>query len=176
MGHCQNMEDLLFDYLDDELDALQKKEIKRHLDGCKECERFALQIGQLRKDMQNVRRIKASESFHEKLRQRIQKENARKSLPFHSFIPQRSWIPAAAFGVLIVVSGAFFVDHQLDQIKQSSSQTLITENQTSGTDSDKQPLLAESEVTDQKAATVQDTLLREKNLENVQSRLTPVSY
>ncbi len=179
MGHCQNMEDQLFNYLDDELDAFQKKEIKRHLDGCQECERFATRIGQLRKDMQNVRRIKASDSFHEQLRQRIQKENSKKAMPFHSFLPSRGWIPAVAFGVIIVISGAFFIDHQIDQIRQSNDNFLVTENSDTSMSDESQnseALLAENESVKQNTNTAQDTLLRQKDLDDVKSRLTPVSY
>lgn len=175
MGHCQNMEDQLFGYIDNELDALQKKEIKRHLDGCKECARFAEQIGTLRKSMQKIRKVDASDQLIVNLRECIRNEQSRKEQSWHAVFARKKWIPAVSFGAVLIVAGAFIADNQWSKPKAYSNSP--TEQHQLSNDKNSNALLADVEAKEKNNAIVaQDTVLREKNIDNIQSRVTPVNY
>lgn len=174
MGHCQNMEDQLFSYIDDELDALQRKEIKRHLEGCKECARFAEQIGTLRKSMQDIRKVDASDRLIVNLRECIRKEQMKKENKWTTLFTTRKWVPAVGFVAVFIIAGAFIFDNQSSGPKtySNSSESKIQLNK-AGAD---RAAVASTENNAEKAVVAQDTVIRHKNLNDIQSKVTPVNY
>ncbi len=172
MGHCQNMEDQLFGYIDNELNALQKKEIKRHLEGCQECARFAEQIGLLRKSVQQLHKVNASDQLIVNLRDCIRKEQNKKSKAWTSFFVNKRWIPAAGFSAVLIIVSAFLLDNQINKSGNYSNSPKVNPE----INKDAEAIVSFEETTKEKAVVAQDTVMHQKDIEDIQSRVRPVNY
>ena len=75
MTPCERFRRNIFDLVDGELDVHQKHELEKHLKSCSCCALFFSQCRQLRKRLQNLPRLAASETFHLLLRERIRRDS-----------------------------------------------------------------------------------------------------
>jgi hypothetical protein len=110
---CQRFRKKLFNFIDDELDILQKKVVEQHLKECSHCREFLNQIHSLRSRIQNLTHIQTSENFNVLLRERIRREMAGK----REFVPRTPgfslrWIPAAGVVIVMIVTGFWMIDQK----------------------------------------------------------------
>ncbi len=176
MGHCQNMEDQLFGYIDDELNALQKKEIKRHLEGCEECARFAKQIGLLRRSVQQLHKVNASDQLITNLRECIRKEQNKTSKVITSLFVNKRWIPAVGFSAALIIGSAFLLDNQINKSGTYSNSPEVNPEINTNAEAIANFEETTEETTEEKAIAAQDTVMYQKNIEDIQSRVRPVNY
>jgi anti-sigma factor RsiW len=186
MTPCERFRNNIFDLVDDELDVHQKHELEKHLKLCASCSIFLSQCRQLRKRLQTLPRLAASETFHLLLRERIRRELAgkrRTSSPLFFSAPRR-WIPAIAVALLLIAIGILLRDQK--QIMFQSPQTRIADTNEAGERVkenvryviDEYPGGVSLSRDDSKRTptAVRDSLLLQQETQRVRPHLTPVSF
>lgn len=126
MTPCQCYKKLIYDYIDDELDLHSSKEIKKHLEECDQCERFAKQIRQLRSRLKALPKVPITVDFQVILRERIRRELAGKKLSLTSMVnPVWKWVPVSIIVVLLSVTTIYIFNNRLPASNQISAEENI---------------------------------------------------
>lgn len=99
MTPCQRLKQKLFDYLDAEVDAINKKDIESHLKNCMDCSSFFRQIKRQRECLKGLKSIRAQDHFIILLRERIRREMAGKTVSSSGF----SWKWAAVTSLALIL-------------------------------------------------------------------------
>ena len=189
MNPCHRFRESMFDFFDGELDALRKKDLERHLQECSRCARFLDQILLLRSHLKTLTPVKTSDSFLVLLRERIRREVAgkrRTGVVSVSFA--RRWIPAFSLGILVLIMGFWVLDQKTSFFDSIDSNRRITssalpedgnfDGQVQYVIDDFPNRISVSRIDGKKEAKLanEDSLILERNLEEVRARLTPVSF
>jgi anti-sigma factor RsiW len=112
MNPCQRFRKFIFDFIDNELDLVRKKELKTHLNSCHHCAQHEHQLRLLRSHLGNLSRIRVTEDFQVLLRNRIRRELAGKGTSFSPWILGLRWIPAVGVLVIVLATGLFILDQK----------------------------------------------------------------
>lgn len=102
MTPCQRYKQQLFDYIDNDIDVITRKEISKHLESCAECCQFVEQIKALRSRLKALPKVQLSDDFQAVLRERIRHELAGKKYPGR-FTSRMGWRLAPVMAVVVVV-------------------------------------------------------------------------
>ena len=107
MTPCERFKDKIFDLIDQELEGSIRDQVLQHIRECPLCEQFYENLSSLKKELRQMKPVKAPDSFQVVLRERIRREMAHKSSPEHLGLPGLRWaaaflVAAAAVVVLLV--------------------------------------------------------------------------
>jgi len=113
MNPCERFKNNILDFIDNELDSIRKKELRRHVEKCHDCECLVRQIRVLRTQLKSLPRIKTSENFNILLRDNIRRELAgkRKFIAARLTSPSRL-LPALGFALVLIAFGVWTVSTQ----------------------------------------------------------------
>lgn len=189
MNPCQRFKKVIFDFIDGEMDILQRKFFETHVKNCPHCQKIINQARLIRLRIQNLSQIQTSENFHILLRERIRREIAGKREIFPSSAGfSIKWIPAAALFVVMIVTGFWMIDQKTSILHHSfiaeveESPGSIPSFQFSGQIDyieDDYPTSSSLSVSRNDVPSVRatvDTLSVTQSGENVQAFLTPVDF
>lgn len=97
--NCKELEDLLSPYLDGELDAAQRSDVERHLEGCPACQRTLKQLSMMHEALQApALRHHASDTLQQRIKMRLRDEEIRAA--------RRTWPRWAAVAATVVIAAA----------------------------------------------------------------------
>ena len=104
---CQQFRQSILDFIDKELDVLERKKVEHHLSTCQNCNQFYERIRVLRSRLSKIKSIKTPDHFQVLIRERIRREALkRKSINlFAWFFSGWRWIPASAAIVVLLALG-----------------------------------------------------------------------
>ena len=186
MTPCERFRKNIFDLVDGELDVHQKHELEKHLKSCSCCALFFSQCRQLRKRLQNLPRLAASETFHLLLRERIRRELAgkRRTAPSIFITRSKQWIPAVGVALLLITVG-FLLRDQRSIILQSPQNRIAISGESTGFKKenvqyviDEYPGGVSISRDDSRSehTEARDSLLLQQDSHRVRPNLTPVSF
>lgn len=186
---CQRFREKLFALLDDELTGSQRKELERHVEECTECARCFGQLRRLRSYLKGFAPVRLSEDFQVLLRDRIRRELVGKGRPSVSTISFGwRWIPAFGVFLLLVSVGFWMLDRRTWSIRSFGPEMERVESSfRSGREYDgriqyviddfpSRISVSRTEGETETRKVEEDSLLRQRNLDEVRSHLTPVSF
>lgn len=108
---CENIEELLSPYLEDELSSEEKEAVEKHLKTCESCSMFLSFMEETKESLADFPELEVSEDLLDRLYSIPNKKRRFKlSLPSFDFLLRPSLQPvlAAATIVLIIISFYFF--------------------------------------------------------------------
>lgn len=106
MSSCERFKDNILNFIDNELDSARKKELRKHVESCRDCDCLMDQMRILRTELRSLPRIQTSENFNVILRDCIRKEAAGRRPTIGSvFVGSRWLVPATGFAVVVVAVG-----------------------------------------------------------------------
>jgi anti-sigma factor RsiW len=189
MTPCERKHGDILDFEDGELDAARKKEVKRHLDECCDCNKLLRQIRLQRAALKRCASLKTNDSFFILLQERIRREKAGKRSPgAWPVFGMPRWVPASAFAlVLVVTAGWMLVKRSAPAVtaQGAAKKTFASQAPSRPVPQKVQYVIDEYPRTRPKAAAggkdgvqaaAADTNLRVKNFDALKGRLTPVSF
>jgi anti-sigma factor RsiW len=191
MPCCERYKETLLDLLDGECDLSDKREVEAHLKECPECARFYRQLCGMRTALRNVYRVKPSENFMILLRDRIRREIAGKRERGRSgFVVSSRLVPAFGMGILVIAAGLWFI-----LAGTGDESPPIAESSPSHVEQPADPVSPPAPVdyviddvpervaisspetdADEESSASGDSVLLERDLREVRSRITPVSF
>lgn len=183
MTPCEQYKADLLKMIDGELEPQAKKTLAEHLEACSVCNEFVKELLQLKTHLKSLPSVKTSDGFQLLLRERIRREMKGQYKRRETW--KTYWAPAFAFGVVVIVSG--FVLTQRDTAGSSVvPQSTITQSMPPQRaaydqvdyviDTDTQAMTQEEQTQSGNQLAVTDSLLRERTLQNIQARITPVNF
>ena len=148
---CKEIHKYFSDYADSEISESLKKEIEEHINICPSCRVLFNKANNIIKCLNGITRIKTSENFDDRLRERIAQEFNLKNSFFSNWSESLSFVrskPAIGFAVAAVFIAAIVVmfnnqsslDRKFEFGKDSSKKDVINQNK-AGIVSDKSNLL-----------------------------------
>jgi hypothetical protein len=189
MNPCQRFSRVIFDFIDGEMDILQRKFFEQHVRDCSHCQKVLNQARLVRSHIQNLSKIRTSENFHILLRERIRRQMAGKREIFSLTTGfSLKWIPAAALFVIMIISGFWIIDQKTSILHHSfiaevkESPTSIRNFQFNGQIDyieDDYPTSSSLSVSRNDVPPVRasmDTVSVPQSSESVQAFLTPVDF
>jgi anti-sigma factor RsiW len=121
----QTYEELMHQYLDEELDAAGRKEFEAHMASCPQCLAHFQELGSAIQEVMQADWLKAPPGFTENLLARLEREHP----------PRRNWRPAfmkyagvASAAVLVFGLGFSFASPDEFSLQANNTQGLIVEN------------------------------------------------
>ncbi|MCK5146792.1 zf-HC2 domain-containing protein [bacterium] len=130
MSPCKNFSRDLQDYIDNEISRSQRLEIEKHLHQCADCSEHIEELNMLRHQLKSLPTIKATESFHLLLRERIRREMAaqQKRTAF-SYVLSHRIVPVAAVCLVLVTGSLYIFKDQIGFFQQAGpEQVTISRN------------------------------------------------
>ena len=109
---CKEVCDYFSAYLDGEVSETLKKEIEIHFDRCPHCKAILNKANSIREYMKSLSKIKTSDNFEVKLRERISQENTRKRSFINTWTESINYLPnkpAIVFATLAIFVIVFIV-------------------------------------------------------------------
>jgi anti-sigma factor RsiW len=189
MTPCERKHDDIFDFNDGELDAARKKEVKRHLDECCDCNKLLRKIRLQKAALRRCASLKTNDSFFILLQDRIRRENAgkrnRRELPVFG-IPR--WVPAFAFGLMVIAIAGWMLTRKEAPVMTAdgAAPKIGTVRPASKSVAPKVRYVIDEYPRTLSKATVQvdstarlaaaDSIVREKDFDALKGRLTQVSF
>ena len=104
--NCEQMNDLLWAFLDGELTAQEEEQMHAHLEQCADCRALLEQLQTLRTSFSDLEEIPAPEGFAEGVMNRIKAESKPKVIPLFKRPQIRALTAMAACAVLFVGLGS----------------------------------------------------------------------
>jgi anti-sigma factor RsiW len=186
MTPCERKHGDIFDFEDGELDAARKKEVKRHLDECCDCNKLLRRIRLQKAALKRCASLKTRDSFFVLLQERIRRENAgKRNLNSSPVFGMPRWIPASAFALVLVAASGWMLTRKGAPV-MTADRTVTTARPAARPAPQKvQYVIDEYPRTRPKAeakngaglrAAASDSNLRVKNFDALKGRLTPVSF
>ena len=101
--NCEQMNDLLWAFLDGELTAQEEEQMHAHLEQCADCRALLEQLQTLRTSFSDLEEIPAPEGFAQRVMEQVEKETKPKVVHLFKRPQMRSFAALAAILLLIVV-------------------------------------------------------------------------
>ena len=129
MNPCQQFKEMIFDLLDHQVDSQRKKHLYDHLSECPQCEKFFSRCKALKARLSSLEQIRASDTFHILLRERLRREAAGNRRWIRPVLPgYMRWAPAVGvvalavfIGVLVTDRGTPLQEGEYSEIRASAS-------------------------------------------------------
>ncbi len=126
MADCYKFQQHINDLIDENIDAVRKKELEDHLKVCSSCNENLEYSKLINRSLKSLPRYKTSSSFDIVLRSRLLKEiNKSHSFINLPFLPSLRPVPAfAAFTIILIFVGVL-IGNSLNILNKNSTQKLI---------------------------------------------------
>jgi hypothetical protein len=107
---CQQFRQSILDFIDKELDVLERKKVEQHLSTCQNCNQFYERIRVLRSQLSKIKPIRTPDHFRVLIRERIRRESLkRKSISLFAWLFSGwRWIPASGAIIVLLTLGIWF--------------------------------------------------------------------
>lgn len=184
MNPCERFKRHISDFIDDEMDPVQRKAVEKHIHMCHQCATKAEQIELVRKSLQRLTRQKCSDDFNVLLRARIRREGQKKT-PRFTLLWEATprWVPAMGLGVIILVtsvwvfqgreqaqSGGPLLSKTVPVPEQSQVRYMMDE-------APERMAVSGTETRESAIPVIKDTIdTRRDNARNLRQRATPVNF
>ena len=103
--NCEQMNDLLWAFLDGELTAQEEEQMHAHLEQCADCRALLEQLQTLRTSFSDLEEIPAPEGFADGVMARIRREEKNKVIPLFKRPQVRAMVGLAACLTLFIGFG-----------------------------------------------------------------------
>jgi hypothetical protein len=115
---CDEIKELLSEYVDDMLDPETKAVVDEHLSACGDCQQELVSLKALVSDLDSLESVEAPKDFLDQLHERMEKRSRFSEILRTLFVPIRVKIPLEFAGAVAVAILVFSILHiQKDQLK-----------------------------------------------------------
>jgi hypothetical protein len=105
--NCENINSLLLEYLDDNLNPIDRVEVENHLAGCSNCSNHLEQFKTLNKSFLTTKKVESTQSFKSEFFNSLENEKAKAVKTGFRLDSIKSTLKVAA-SILLFVSGTIF--------------------------------------------------------------------
>lgn len=129
---CEQIQNLLSEYVDNMLDAQESKKVTEHLKECKECQQMLQELEEMLSMFNKVEIINPPEDFKNNVMEKIKQENISNNKKPTIFKIKRSWLTwAATAAVVVIMIGSIGISSLNDGniLKESTNQENAIESE-----------------------------------------------
>lgn len=119
---------LMHKYLDDELKKEEERELRQHLQGCKDCQNHFHELKRTIAMVQSTNQAQAPKGFTDKVMNNLPQQ--KKSLGYKRWLKNHPVLTAAAIFFILMFSGVFSNWNQEHQLSVSKQKDIIIQDNT----------------------------------------------